>query len=79
MNPAAFSGHAGTMVPAQGAQMTNLPQLDTTQISKHVMSVLHAQGPFSGWRQQVHPQDRVKNVMMLYALDSTREQVSWIA
>jgi hypothetical protein len=65
MNPAAFSSHAGAMAPGQGVQMANQHQPEIGLISKRVLQMIQAQGTFTGWRESVPMQDRLKNIHVL--------------
>jgi hypothetical protein len=53
------------MAPGQGVQMANQHQPDMALISKRVLQMIQAQGPFTGWRKSVPTQDRLKNIHVL--------------
>lgn len=63
MNPANFpnvgaAAMPGAPNPTQAAQ--------SNAVFRHILGVLQSQGPFTGWRAEVPPEERAKNTWQMF-------------
>ncbi|CRG85849.1 Cell surface glycoprotein 1 [Talaromyces islandicus] len=75
MNPANFPNVGAAAMP--GAPNPGQGTAQSNQVLTHILRALQSQGPFTGWRAEVPPEERAKKTWQMFVLQCSTPQNQW--